>query len=504
MKLFRNAHPGAERIGQGGEVEIHQHRESTETPLRILARHALMDVVRYELPEELRARCDSLEPVKQRSFLEHLAEMASYVTIGYVDGRPTSNFSDELPWSGGFSFSDIDSHPRGPGRGESFYEITELRMLPGMSSGPTFTHKGELLGINSELVISQQRAFVVPLSFIWDFVHGHVAPEQPSAGWEQKFAPEPGRNGQRPGAGGNNGHAGGGEGNNGHAGGGQGAGGRAAPSALAIFREPDEGRPLPGSPGLILLGVRDRQIDGTNDYAIHFAPHAERLSAKDLVLRPADGFPEEKIRKKLLERLDGFFGPPYVQANGTRGMQKNRHFMYSRLPTSSESWLPGMVGSSLVHLDVDSRKRRITFYLWQHDLSAQGAPGLVQSRNCELALQLGIALVGCSEGSRFLSFIVDQSPDGREIRLVHPKLTLTCENRHYLKLICTGQGTELSLSADRARGPAELSYRATWAFGNGIRPPGIHYFFGKLREEDDQGTRRKHADEQRKAIERVP
>jgi hypothetical protein len=388
-------------------------------------------------------------------------------------GAMHANYSADYPWDRQSPPSSrTDRYRSGPDPNDYFIEVKQLNTTPGMSGGLVFAWPTTLVGLNSRFIPFQSISFIIPLEKVILLANsvGNLAEDKPpifnfgtkgiSAAY---FAPR--SNDTYPA--GDNGHANGGD--NGHANGGSGpVDRRFQGSPLLLFREPDEGVPLSRDSNQILLAIDREQIDGSDDYWIKYFPRINDPAAT-LILREKGGYPDSKVRDAMIKRLDGV----YESADRFSDYDQDQNdVFYMEDASVREGFKVAAEGFDHPQIDVDSQAHLIHFIFPAHYLHAPNTqshmtqiPGLVYTFKLKL------------------------SNDSKTITLDGSGRHLTCENNNFLKLICSGDGIEIALSADRLS-RKKITYRmATLMEAGGKRV--INYHYGVVSESGDQATSRK-------------
>ena len=72
---------------------------------------------------------------------------------------------------------------------------------------------------------------------------------------------------------------------------------------------------------------------------------------------------------------------------------------------------------------------------------------------------------------------IEVSDDANQVLLKSPLRTLTCENKHYLKLICSGEDREFSISLDNTQKEG-----AHFRYSKKLDMLSVDYFYGEQNE----------------------
>ncbi len=412
--------------------------------LKIKKINRRLDLVQFELNSEMTQYCNSMtwvETKKTHDFFDDRSQ--SFLATGFLANEVKERYSKDFSWqSGGYAPSIQKIFYSGRNSDEKLVHIEYLHVQPGMSGGYVRSNWGDFSGLIARLIPLQRNAFVIPAEIILNWLNGKsddegldmlssADPKTLVAAHYSKKHSMAGDNGHA--LGGDNGHALGGD--NGHA-----LGGDFISQVderfrfekiLQLLREPDEGISthmlssadgiiLPATPK-ILLGLGNEQIDGLNDWAIK--PELLK-SKKTLIVREKDGHLDLPLRKKMLERLDG-----YYKTNFVSGSADINHNILEPNVTDPEGSRLVLSGQAMADIDVDAKKNRVLLTIHSHPMT----PAVER-----------LAFIQAPADK--IDFKVSMSPDAKTIYLDHGNLRLLCDNKHYLKLICSGPGVEFSIS----------------------------------------------------------
>ncbi len=328
---------------------------------------------------------------------------------------------------------------------EQFLVVDNIQMLPGNSGGTAHTSKGLFVGITTRFHPTQDKVYIIPAS---DVVEYALHPTQTEQSIDTKNTTEQvGGNGGTDGTGGNSGTDGTG-GNSGTDGGGNsgtdGTGGNSGTDGTGcvvfgsknIFEEPYEG--YLNEFGNVILAIGGNQIDGSDDLKDHIEGH--------VIQRDASGYPSFEIRKNILQRLSG----NYSFSSSSKRYSKNKDHVLG--------WEELTYGSGNTIIEVSPKEIKMAKSLHIEKNSNSESPvGL--NKNYQL--------------ERIQSFKVEASSDFKTIILKSNRETLTCDNRNYLKLICSGEKSSLSISLDSEK-EAKARFRQTFKTTDSR----TDYFFG--------------------------
>jgi len=492
---------------------------SPDVEVQVLKRSAALDLAELSLPPQAQTDCSSMGVSMVTSEDQILAmKEIDLRTEGFVNGAYTDNFSDDLPWNGGSSYSDVLLYRHGSLPSEIFYQLDRLNVIPGMSGGVVTERSGAIVGLNSQLIPFQKVAFVIPIQEVVNFLQNGgpdsatsttpatmMADGRAASGVAYVSAPEgaaesnshvdSGANSHGNGGanshgnGGANSHGNGGAnshgngGANSHGNGGANSHGNGGGNShgdggvgiedtsynpqdpLYLFREPDEGVPIAPGSSTILLGIDGKQIDGLDDYYIKYMPVKDQ-GKHTLVTRDANDYPSEDIRKGILSRLEGMF----KGGGGDVSFQSNNHSVMIFDPKSPEGFTEFFTGNTSNEVDVDSKNNQIHMYFWMHQIGNPGLPAML------------------NQSAWILDLDVTMSPDYKTITLKAEGSNgppLTCDNRNYLKLVCRAPGTEFSISENQAQGPdKQMSYRVAYVRQDKV--VSVDYRYGQMIQESDK------------------
>jgi hypothetical protein len=194
---------------------------------------------------------------------------------------------------------------------------------------------------------------------------------------------------------------------------------------LEYFREPAEGI-LQGSK--IILGIGANQIDGQNDFA------KLKSGGQTQISRPQNGYPDLKIRKNILQRLSGTYRSveDMMKTSDEHSVTSIYYKPSSASPFGVERI---MYGHSQYKMILDSDAKFLIL-----DIDAPENLGIMQGSTLVEAVYHtpGISM----------KWAIEISDDAKTVTLkdTSTQQVLVCDNRHYLKLICSNQQMEFSIS----------------------------------------------------------
>lgn len=440
-----------------------------------------LDLVQLEIPASLRPTCDHLMQVSSWKLDTDFMRDANTQNrqISFIGFPGDYEVYKDTEWVnrmllGSASFTHFGPEPR-----QRYLKVHPANVMPGMSGGlatmeffPGDKRTPYVLGLIGRYKPYHFTTYLLPLDTIHEFlslpaaaherlnrfVVWHKLRDLGFRGYSGPVRPS-GDNGQRDGGD-----------NSQRDGGNQWL--LAADTDVSVFREDDEGFPL--SRETILLGVDGKQIDGWDDYSLRFI-HAP-LPGK-VITRSEEGYPPAEIRRGILERMAGHF---------------------ERVPLGSAYFFSNLFPSVTLSSYEVNRKPPYRLELKNyHETSLQLAVMLIAPDRAKIVVESGkiedftgtFNYLGASapisphvldwtnhRSSRFefdawleneAKTVVLRSGTGQIIR---------CKNRHYLKLICSAEKIEFSLSRSELAS-AEIQLRLANQTIDGSR---IFFRFGEL------------------------
>ncbi len=437
-RLLTNAHC----LAEGGKTSSVSWvvGSSPGIPLRVLRSDAGIDVAELDASGALEKACEKFPSVsgKLPERLSFGNRSDSFSALGYLAGKLHIEYSAKIEHRNGNGPSYTDIVPMGSSRRGAFLlRLSDLEIFPGMSGGLLHSYDGNPVALLAHYIPLQEAVFAIPLEVIQDWLVNSkpsrasgqvVSTLLPRLAWSAKSVEWGGANSHSDG--GANSHSDGGA--NSHSDGGK-TDLRFLKNPYAIFTEPLEGVPNPENADQVMLGIGKQQIDGWDDY------FAWRGLGEAPVLRPRDGYPDPKIRRDLLKRLEGFFW-----WQGDWGYQGRRKILIPD-PQHPEGWQRVLEGMLPIQLDVDSRRKEIGLGLYFHSLKRSGT----------------ILGIGSQSDKREFRFKVQFTDEDRLLVLTEKKSgeVLRCDNRNYRKLICQGPVTGFSISSQEAFGSQRVTVR---------------------------------------------
>ena len=423
------------------------------TTVKVLKKDGVYELAQLEVPEAIeKAYCPLIQEAgdgeNQREGVDGIKHADSFASLAYLAGKPVVHYVDDMPWEQAQAPTETKFVQTGLDDYAVLLQASGLEIIPGMSGGLVINARKKVVGVNAQFIQFQDTGFIVPLATIAHFLKASTRMHE--SGDINKHAVSATHIASLNAAAnaGANGH--GNSGGNGHGNSGGLIDSRFdVAEPLTLFREPDEGIPDPTNAGQLILGVGPSQIDGIDDFRMHPPTGADRV-----VSRPLNSYPNESVRASLLNRLDGFY---WMSQQST----DDRHILYIKNPDSPLGWSIAVQGRSALEIDVNSSKKQIYVTISQNYLTPRGKP---------------LELSASPSSSLLYSYV--PSGDSKTIQLKLPggKIVL-CDNRHYLKLICSGEDSEFSLSRSELTG--EIKYRLTQKLSLGGKEY-IDYQFGTL------------------------
>ena len=464
-------------------------KESTIQKVEVARIDTALDLSELKVPAGLEPICQDLQEFRQPQFNDRDSNrVISYRAMGYVGGQAVARYSRDLAWPNG-AVGPSSSRLTFMGQGARLLEISYLRVTPGMSGGPIDSNWEEFIGITSQLVMFQDRSYIVPFDLILSWLE--KPSEKNSSSTSLAAATEsPFRNGSLPayhlaarndrdiggsnshGDGGSNSHGDGGSNSHGDGGGNSHGDGDDTllsslrdlrlkdPALLAPFREPPEGIINPANSSERILATGEEQIDGLDDFYLKAQASSKgAANPKNFKTRPVDGYPEPKIRKDLLKRLDGVYLSFNAFYEGATQGPVNYRNIYTEDSSVPEGWKRSVRGGPIVSIDLDRKKKKLTFEISTHPIGQELETVQVPAEKIE--------------------FQLSEDPESKTITLSTVNgFIMSCDNRNYLKLICVGPTAELALSMMETQNK-QLSFRFTRRVvyqGKNV----VDYIFGRL------------------------
>jgi hypothetical protein len=496
-------------------------------PLTIKKVDIAKDLVAFYLPRQLDEECQQ-SPVLTNEWVfkddsTHQSpnrDFEAVAALGFVNGIYQESFTGRKNWLAHslFSSAPIKRYYLAPDF--YLYLALEVGIVPGMSGGISITNRGKVLGLTARFVPFQERSFIVPINDVLNFLKTPQVELSASTIMSSNlhglaaghFSTFDRSNTQRLGGenssvmGGENSSVMGGEnssvmgGENSSVMGGENSSlqvrGYRPPFFLKgearfsqdfpvrLFREPDEGIVLPENASEVLLGVVlkrpgrkliGEQIDGFDDFENKAKSTPELI--KEAITRARRGLPKISVRRNLLERLRGVHQFVFEKV----GLRDLQHLVYCWMPEKTQKWELCQQGTAMPVVDLNPSKMTITLYDFGHRLRNFGQ------------VPIGRRPLFRHVPRRKTVWKIEPSQDWSVIKLVSESSVLVCQNRHYLKLICSNNFEEFSLSiTDTAAG--DVSYRHTRQLQDPRGVNYINYEFGYLRSTKE--TRRKRREMQ--------
>lgn len=272
-------------------------------------------------------------------------------------------------------------------------KINNIQLFDGMSGSALIDDQMNLLGITSQYIPSQDSVFSIPVKDVINFIYEENLIKNAltmSLSNSNIFG-----------------------GDNLHADGGDKSISPRHPS-LDFFQEPNEGISI-NKNSEILLAIGLNQIDGTDDF--------ERLkkSKERRITRKLNGHPSLEIRKNIIKRLKGKYTSFY-----------SKHKIFFQDEKHIWGWNSHKHGNLSTTIKVKKNSIKVTF--GKHNIS--------DSRQQIDYSPIPMALVNNEYFSkRNETYKISYSDDYKTVSLTSNRnnAKLTCNNKHYLKLICQGE-----------------------------------------------------------------
>lgn len=474
--------------------------KTSPLPVTVQKRSERYDLAELSIPPQIKSQfCDSRvlkNSQSQDRMIDPKSQMAvNAIALGIIAGQPQVRITGDS--------IDESRHPQIIRLSPHYYDralfLPDLDIRPGMSGGPTINSRDQsLMGINTHYIPFQNTGGVTPLPTIANFL----------ASMSQGRTSDAVRpNNQLQLSGGNeHAHPGGNEhatpGGNEHAT--PGGNEHATPGAHDVshpvpdddirsienLREPDEGVPHPTDPSRIILAIKTSgialQVDGYDDMNM-LSPIITALP-NDVITRSAEGYPSLEIRKGILNRLAGSYGElspeekyqrVLIHRDPTLLTADQRTLIFEDTPERRGSWASAKVGTPRNSVIVNPMTSSIEFSIERHQLFPAG------SRSPDLAENFPPQPAKI----KFQFAFTDQLATTAVLtgRLGAQEHRLTCDNRHYFKLICSDQNwiLSLSLNGETGRVNQRLSYRLSHLQTLNEKRKLIN-IFGKLKGEESR------------------
>jgi hypothetical protein len=369
---------------------------------------------------------------------------SSVAAIGFVQGRPRINYTSGGSWTSDLGINGfIDLYRLSLAPNQVLFQCHDLEIEPGMSGGISFLNNPyPILGINSRAIPMQSKGLVLPTFAISNLLLEPEAVDQRQASLDVAF----GRQGQITVSGNSQTDPSGNSQTDPK-------GGDKVPlhslnvpllrtKPLMVIREPSEGIVDPKDPSRVLLAAGGEQIDGLDDYFNLYEPLVKE-GGGTAVVRPVNDELPISIRKGILERLSGVFQMTAVPLSREARFVEDSQEFYGWRRTDY-----GLLADAVI---IDPKKAEIML-VWDDSFSLD-------------ASTTRLSMMTKSQ----LKFSVQISADAQKLTLTPqawvPKdyatpETLTCDNHHYLKIICSSEHSTFSLSLS-GFSSGRLSYR--WA-----------------------------------------
>ncbi|MEZ4815156.1 MAG: hypothetical protein R3A80_08140 [Bdellovibrionota bacterium] len=112
-----------------------------------------------------------------------------------------------------------------------------------------------------------------------------------------------------------------------------------------MTQEPDEGVVSPANSKLRILGIDGEQVDGWDDYSLS---RSSDMSKVQVITRENSkgSYPDLKIRKKLLDRFDGYYSSILT-------MESQKHLIFVPDIQNPLGWRIGYSAMPLVDINIE-------------------------------------------------------------------------------------------------------------------------------------------------------
>ena len=396
------------------------------------------DLAELEWSQSLNGLCSQLEPFSVRAAADLVHQNSSVALIGTLGPQVYAQTVDDGPWPAHaqpslrqiYSYGGIDD-----------LLIENVRGIRGFSGGAIVDFQGNLLGIFKKFVPRDDIILVATTQQIQEFIVQRNPPRPVN------FCPQTlGRYSN----GGGNSHANGGGESRGYTNGtAPDVFGGADPETMQhweTFLEPTEGILNPRTCGSTVLGKGNSRVDGPEDF--------ERLMSLPgaWIERPLNGFPDEKIRKGILDRFLG----TYVSKGKARTNSYSIHYGYIELAQA------GLRQTSKIKLDIIKHGSSEYLIRMHQDQAAT-----YSYKNPELGLKIPDSVAEIK---------ARLSANTETVTLEQQLTTYTCRNENYLKLSCEGAGVLFSISKSSLN-DSRLKLRYTRGVQTRLRDGKIYRFF---------------------------
>ena len=382
--------------------------------------------------EELKKECEDLKNISLNGYENDVNSNLEkvFAATGIVNNSPIMKFTSDMPWDNGIGPSQV-VYDYQLGDGAFFLYVSDFEIIPGMSGSPVISYGGNFIGMATKYVDFQSSSLLIPTPMIIKFIEGKIE-EMPEADLSNFQINSLNNAGNEHGGAGNE-HGGAG---NEHAGAGNGLN----EVGLSSFRAPEEGILINNK---IVLGFTSKagfpskiyyhQIDGMDDYQtkvndssyIHLSREGGKFA--QFITREVNDYPEINIRKKIIERMDGYF---YLDFSNEVGAAPFNQKYLSFVPNPKALRGLEKVGNlmTLLSVDLNSKKKQLI-------IEGQGVHH---------------------------TFNLSYSIDYKQIFLTNQNHKLVCENKNLLKLICKDDKMELSLSVNNTSKYKHVKYRLAY------------------------------------------
>lgn len=438
-----------------------------ELDINLLRNSEAKDLAELSVPESLFPHCENITNISEEYFNNHIDDSysRSYVSLGFVNKVNHHEFThgrDFLRITGYELSNTTGLHNFYINENDYFFYLTNINIIPGMSGGPVYTRDMRLIGINAKYIPFQNRSYIAPTPMIIKFLDSD---HESSARERENFLNNSSHTLRNSGE---NEQGDGGENE-------QGDGGEAITGEqrlLEIIQEPLEGVVSPENSDELIIGAYNHnlrtyyQVDGFSDFLR--IPRGSRQ-----ILRTNDGYPARNIRRDLFERLDGFY---YLTRNTSTEYNSRYDFQNNKImeleydSNHPQNYIITNTGESTLQIDIDNEENKIIIVIPQTSYTQRVySPTLTQLFIGEGYTEYQYFDFDYSFNNQFKNITLTDSDKG---------ITLECENRNLLKLICSNGFMNFSISRPCARIGNELSPIIKYRLSYQSTQHTFYYFHG--------------------------
>lgn len=397
------------------------------------------DLAELALSPQMEGLCASIE---ESIYVDEVPSESSIAFAGYSRLSLEKKPHPKVWYSNGsvvdndkitFSLRELKKVPSTLSDLDHFLEISDIEMIFGQSGRVAVDSSANLLGITTRFHATQDKVYLIDLPSIIDFLEKSESNEPDFLNGDNAT-----HNGGGNGAGNGGGNGAGNGGGNG-AGNGGGCNLDERNDAFSIFREPYEG--FINELGQIVLNIDGNQIDGSDDL-LKYAGGA------NVIARQADDYPAQVHRQEILQRLSG----DYQFLNAT-------HKIYEQDASFVLGWEQLQRNELQGNLSIKGNEIELKFDRYASSVNQDIV-------NSSVAINIF--------PSSTYKFTASLNEDSKTVTLEDRQgNSYKCDNRHYLKLICSGERADISISR-AAENSSKVSFRFVKK-GNAF----ANYFFGE-------------------------